>query len=125
MKSNLQLVLTVGRYLRKATLKLNNEHKLTIFLIHYLLAVSKGLPLLQFENMVEPDTYRRKNVYHLKPENVERRDGEVFTGNLMQISSLRRSEQFKNVLFSDNMSSMDVRVRLEEAFPELSNTRYK
>lgn len=74
--------------------------------------------------MVEPDTYRRKNVYHLKPENVERRDGEVFTGNLMEMSSLRRSEQFKDVQFSDNMSSMDVRVRLEEVFPELSNTRY-
>ena len=74
--------------------------------------------------MEEPDTYRRKNLYLLKPENVERRNGEVFTGNLMQISSLRRSEQFKNALFSDNMSAMDVRVRLEEAFPELSNTRY-
>ena len=61
----------------------------------------------------------------MKPENVERHDGEVFTGNLMEMNSLRRSEQFKNVLFSDNMSSMDVRERLEEAFPELSNTRYK
>lgn len=61
----------------------------------------------------------------MKPENVERRDAEVFTGNLMEMNSLRRSEQFKNVLFSDNMSSMDVRERLEEAFPELSNTRYK
>ena len=75
--------------------------------------------------MMEPDTYRSKNVYHMKPENVERRDAEVFTGNLMEMNSLRRSEQFKNVLFSDNMSSMDVRERLEEAFPELSNTRYK
>ena len=75
--------------------------------------------------MMEPDTYRSKHVYHMKPENVERRDGEVFTGNLMEMTSLRRSEQFKNVLFSDNMSSMDVRERLEEAFPELSNTRYK
>ena len=54
----------------------------------------------------------------MKPENVERRDGEVFTGNLME-------KKKKNVLFSDNMSSMDVRERLEEAFPELSNTRYK
>ena len=110
---------------RSKLFKLNNEHKLTIFLIHYLLAVPKGLPLLQFEKMMEPDTYRSKNVYHMKPENVERRDGEVFTGNLMEMNSLRRSEQFKNVLFSDNMSSMDVRERLEEAFPELSNTRYK
>ena len=74
--------------------------------------------------MVEPDTYRRKNVYHLKPENVERRDGEVFTGNLMEMSSLRRSEQFKDVQFSDNMTSMDVKERLEEVFHELSNTRY-
>ena len=68
---------------------------------------------------------RRKNVYLLKPENVTRRHDEVFTGNLMEMAQLRSSEQFKNVLFSDNMSSMDVRVRLEEAFPDLLNARYK
>ena len=67
---------------------------------------------------------RGKNVYLLKPENVTRRHDEVFTGNLMEMAQLRRSEQFKNVLFSD-MSSMDVRMRLEEAFPDLLNARYK
>ena len=68
---------------------------------------------------------RGKNVYLLKPENVRRHHDEVFTGNLMEMAKLRCSEQFRNVLFSDNMSSMDVRVRLEEAFPDLSNARYK
>ena len=67
---------------------------------------------------------RGKNVYLLKPENVTRRHDGVFTGNLMEMAQLRRSEQFKNVLFSD-MSSMDVRMRLEEAFPDLLNARYK
>ena len=75
--------------------------------------------------MEELPSDRWKNVYLLKPENVTRRHDEVFTGNLMEMSQLRRSEQFKNVLFSDNMSSMNVRVRLEEAFPDLLNARYK
>ena len=77
----------------------------------------------QMEQQVSTNLYKR-NVLFLKPEDVTTRNGEVFTPNLMTLSKLRRSEQFKkDVVFSDNMSGNDVRCRLEEVFPELINKR--
>ena len=66
----------------------------------------------------------KKNVLLFKCEDVTRRNGEVFTPNLMEMSKLRRSEQFKNdIVFALNMSGNDVRRKLEETFPVLVNKR--
>lgn len=73
--------------------------------------------------MEQPGLYK-KNVLLFTYGDVTRRNGEVLTPNLMGMSKLRRrSEQFKNVMFNDNMSGNDVRRRLEETFPFLVNKR--
>ena len=66
----------------------------------------------------------RKNVLLFKCEDLTRRNGEVYTPNLMRMANLRKSEQFKkDVVFNDRMSESDVKRTLEEVFPLLRNRR--
>ena len=67
----------------------------------------------------------KKNVLLLKPGDVTKRGDHVLTPTLNTLSQLRKTEQFKrDVVFSRNMSAVDVRKKLEEAFPALENKRY-
>lgn len=67
----------------------------------------------------------KKNVLLLKPGDVTKRDDRVLTPTLNTLSQLRKTEQFKrDVVFSRNMSAVDVRKKLVEAFPALENKRY-
>ena len=73
---------------------------------------------------MEQQELHKRNVLFFKPEDVTRRNGEVFTPNNMGMSKLRKSEQFKKeVVFNGGMSESDVRIRLEEVFPVLINKR--
>ena len=66
----------------------------------------------------------KRNVLLLTHEDVRRRNGEVYTPNLGDLSRLRRSKQFKNgVVFADKMCAEDVQKKLEEAFPVLKSKR--
>lgn len=67
----------------------------------------------------------RKNVLLLKPGDVTNSGDHVFTPTLNILSKLRTTEQFeRGLVFSRNMSAVDVRKKLVEAFPELENKRY-
>ena len=67
-----------------------------------------------------------RDVLLLTPEDVTRRNGEVYTPDPLALSKLRRAEhaQFKSgVVFTNNISPEDVKRRLEEAFPVLISKR--
>ena len=67
----------------------------------------------------------KKNVLLLKPGDVTKRGDRVLTPTLNTLSQLRKTEQFmRDVVFSRNMSAIDVRKKLVEAFPALENIRY-
>ena len=60
----------------------------------------------------------------MTPEDVTRRNGEAYTPDLVALSALRGSQQFKSgVEFTNNMFPEDVKRRLEEAFPVLISKR--
>ena len=66
-----------------------------------------------------------RNVLLLTPKDVTPgKNGELYTPNLSELSTLRRSEQFKTgVVFTVDMSAENVKRRLEEAFPFLIEKR--
>ena len=66
----------------------------------------------------------KKNVLLLKPGDVTKGGDHVLTPTLNILSKLRKTEQFKkDVVFSRNMSAVDVTKKLVEAFPALENKR--
>lgn len=65
-----------------------------------------------------------KNVTVLKREDVKLRNGEVFTPNNIEMSTIKRAGQFKSsVQFFRSMKTDDVERRLKESFPILVNKR--
>lgn len=71
-----------------------------------------------------PSSSYRTNVLLFKDEDVTRSNGEMYTPNLMELSTLRRTDQFKKrVCFRKDMSDIEVSKELKKVFPVLKNRR--
>lgn len=71
-----------------------------------------------------PTLVYTKNVLLFKDKDVTRSNGEVFIPNLMELSQLRKTDQFKRgIPFHKDMSHIDVGDTLERLFPALRKKR--
>lgn len=71
-----------------------------------------------------PSSSYTTNVLLFKDEDVRRRNGEMYTPNLMGLSALRRTDQFRTeVCFRKDMSDIEISNELKKVFPDLTNRR--